>query len=328
MDRRPTWLSSWAKAAEAFRAHDAAAYATLAQAFADDPESGMPESPPIVLATLRRAALQGRATDPFMGDTEAIRADARRLAEEIDEAVAIGLVQYTDPLRIGDIVPGLRLAARWYPRYPMHIVDLGASAGMLLLAASTSIQFSNASWAPQDSLGVIDYPMAVPPDLMATPVRIESAVGIDLHPLDVRDPATPEILHSYQWPGPLARTERLDLGIRIAAQRPPHVIKGDVLAITPDVLRERLARDQVTVVIDSAFSHYLPLPAQIQLGRHLDRLRGAGPLVLISRGATGSNGAFRSALRAVDLTGRRRSAYAETDLLSEHPRWLEHTPSC
>jgi len=315
-------MNSWDRAADTFQTHDAPAYARLARAFADEPEAGVPESPLVVLAALRLAAFEGRATDPFVGDVEATRADALRLADEISEAVATGLVQYTDPLRLGDIVPGLCLTSQWYPGRPLRIVDLGTSAGMLLLASDISIRFSNASWTPQGSLEAVDYPMAVPRDLLATPVPIESAVGIDLRPLDVRDPRTPRLLHSYQWPGPAQREERLDLGIRVASQRPPHLIAGDVLEVAPDVIRECLSREAVTVVIDSAFSHYLPVHAQVQLGRILDMLRGLGPLVMLGRGPQTTATRARSTIRAIDMTGQRRMVYAETDLLSESPAWI------
>lgn len=321
MAGRVSWTTSWAEAARIFASNDAPAYATLASAFAAEPEPGLPELPLVVLAALRRAALQGRATDPFVGDVAAARSDARRLADEIGEAAAVGLVQYTDPVRLGDILPGMWLAARWYPGRPLRIIDLGTSAGMLLLADSTTMRFARGAWMPKGSLGVIDYPMDVPADLMRTPLDIESAVGIDLRPLDMRDPSDVELLRSFAWPGPGTREERLGLGIRIAQERPPMLVQGDVLDVAPDLIRERIQRDAVTVVIDSAFSHYLPIRTAVQLGRNLDTLCGLGPLVMIARGPSVSGDPGRSTVRAIDMTGRRRMAYAETNFISESPVW-------
>ena len=321
MAGRLSWMTSWAEAARLFASHDAPAYAALASSFAAQLEPGLPESPLIVLAALRRAALQGRATDPFTADVAAVRVDARRLADEINAAAAEGLVHYTDPVRLGDILPGMWLAAQWYPGRPLRIVDLGTSAGMLLLADSITVRFTRGAWTPEGSLGAIDYPMDVPAELMRMPLDIESAVGIDLRPLDMRDPSDVELLHSFAWPGPAARQERLDLGIRIAQERPPTLVHGDVLDVAPDLLRERLDRDAVTVVIDSAFSHYLPIHARVTLGRILDMLCGLGPLVMVARGASLSGDPGRSTVRAIDLTGRRRMVYAETNVISESPLW-------
>jgi len=322
MAGQATWVASWARAARLFEMHDAPAYAALASAFAQDPEPGLPESPLVVLAALRLAALQGRATDPHAGDIAAARHDVRRLADEIATAADAGLVQYTDPVRVGDILPGLWLAARWYPGRPLRIVELGASAGMLLLADAITMRFANGAWAPEQSLGAIDYPMEVPPDLMSTSLVMESAVGIDLRPLDMQNPDDVELLHSFTWPGPETRAQRLDLGIRVALARRPRLIQGDVLDLAPDILRDSLDCSAVTVVIDSAFSHYLPGHARVHLGRTFDALCGIGPLVMIARGPSLTRDSGRSAVRAVDLTGRRRCTYAETNFISESPVWL------
>lgn len=322
MTGRVSWMTSWAEAARLFASHNAPAYAALSSAFAAEPEPGLPELPLVVLAALRRAALQGRATDPFVADVAATRSDARRLTDEIDAAAETGLVQYTDPLRIGDILPGLWLAAGWYPGCPLRIVELGSAAGMLLLADAIAIRFANDAWAPEQPLGSIDYPMEVPPDLTSTSMTIESAVGIDLRPLDMRDPSDVELLRSFAWPGPEARQQRLELGIRVAQARPPRLIQGDVRDVAPDILREHIERSVVTVVIDSSVSHYLPVHTRVQLGRALDALCGIGPLVMIARGPSVAGDPGRSSVRAIDLTGRRRRNYAETNLLSESPEWL------
>lgn len=322
MSAAATWVASWARAAQLFETHDAPAYAALASAFAQEPVPGLPESPLVVLAALRRAALQGRATDPHAGNIAAARHDVHRLADEIAVAADTGLVQYTDPLRIGDILPGLWLTASWYPGYPLRIVELGSAAGMLLLADAIAIRFANGAWSPEQPLGAINYPMEVPPDLMSTSLAIESAVGIDLRPLDMRDPDDVELLRSYTWPGPEARQQRLELGIRVAQARPPRLIQGDVRDVAPDILREHIERSAVTVVIDSAVSHYLPVHTRVQLGRTLDALCGIGPLVMIARGPSVAGDPGRSSVRAIDLTGRRRRNYAETNFLSECPEWL------
>lgn len=315
-------MNSWELCADVFDTHDTPAYAAIARAFAAQPEPGLPEKPVIVLAALRKAALEGRATDLSTGDVQAARSDARRLSTEISTAVEEGLVQYTDPTRLGDILPGLLLAGRWYNGRPLRVVDLGTSAGMLLLAMSVSFTFPAGVWAPADALTVIDHPLDVPAALLETPVSIESAIGIDVRPLDVRNPEAVTLLRSYEWPGPLERAERLTKGIRVAHQRPPNLLAGDVQDIAADVIRDRLDPEAVTVVIDSAFSHYLPMSAQVQLGRSLDRLAGLAPLVLITRGTNDARDRGRATVRAVDLTGKRRLVYAESDYIGESPRWI------
>ena len=115
------------------------------------------------------------------------------------------------------------------------------------------------------------------------------------------------------------------MGIHVAQQRPPALVRGDVLDVAPDLIRERLDRDAVTVVIDSAFSHYLPMRAAVQLGRSLDSLAGMGPLVMIARGPGESDSPGRSCVRVIDMTGRRRKIYAEMNVISESPLWLDRS---
>ena len=315
-------MASWALSAEIFGSHSTPAYAAISTDLAERPEPGMPEQPVLVLAALRKAALEGRATDPGSGDITAARADARRLSQEIDAAVDIGLIQYTHPTRLGDILPGLLLASRWYDGRPLRVVDLGASAGMLLLAASMSFRFPTGDWSPPDALDVFEHPLAVPPALLDTPTTLESAVGIDLRPLDLRDPQAVTLLRSYEWPGPAERYEQLTRGIRVAQQRPPHLITGDVQEVAHDVIRNQVDKEAVTVVVDSAFSHYMPMAAQVRLGQSMDQLAGRGPLVLITRGMNDTRDMGRATVRAVDLHRKRRLVYAETDYISESPVWL------
>lgn len=319
-------MASWALSAAVFDQHNTPSYAAITRDMAERPEPGLPEHPVIVLAALRKAALEGRATDPGSADLETVRADARRLSEEIAAAVDVGLIQYTHPTRLGDILPGLLLASRWYDGRPLRVVDLGTSAGMLLLAMSASFRFPTGVWSPPGALADFDHPLTVPAGLLDTPLTIDSAVGIDLRPLDLRDPEAVTLLRSYEWPGPAERADQLTRGIRMVQQRPPHLIAGDVQEIAHDVIRERQDPEAVTVVIDSAFSHYMPMAAQVRLGNSMDRLAGHGPLVLITRGANATREVGRATVRAIDLHRKRRLVYAETDYIGESPAWLAPWP--
>lgn len=318
-------MESWAQAADVFAAHRTPTYAAIAQDIATAPEGSLPERPLAVLSALRRAALEGRATDPFTGDVAAIRADARRLSDEVAAAVDIGLVQYTDPCRIGDILPGILIAARWYPGRPIRLIDLGTSAGMILLMTSMGVRYPTGTWSPDDPVDTVASALSAPAELLTTPLLFDSAVGIDLRPLDLREPESETLVRSYMWPDATAREERLTQGIRAARERPPTLIQGDIPLVLADVAREHIDRDCLTIIIDSAFSHYLPVKDQNTVGRILDRLCGLGPLALVTGGTSVSGRPMTAALRVVDLTGRRRLVYAESDLISEEVHWLDPT---
>jgi hypothetical protein len=67
---------------------------------------------------------------------------------------------------------------------------------------------------------------APPPPSNPAALRVTAARGVDLHPLDVRDPAHRQSLAAYVWPGEAARSERLADAIRIACEYPPQVDQG------------------------------------------------------------------------------------------------------
>ena len=72
------------------------------------------------------------------------------------------------------------------------------------------------------------FPEVLPP--------VESRVGIDLNPINVRNPEEMLWLRSLVWPENTRRAELLQQAIGLAKQEPPRVVAGDVLDVLPDVL--------------------------------------------------------------------------------------------
>jgi hypothetical protein len=313
-------LGSWAALVGIFAANRADAYAALATEFAADPPLPGPHAPLVVLHAVRRAALQGRATDPWSGDPAAVRRDIIRLRPEIEVALRRGLVQYTDPQRMTDLLPGLLLASSRYPGRPLRLVELGACAGVLLVPDRYRIRYPGASWTPTGAVLDLESELAVPRGLLGLRLDIEDALGVDLDPVD---PATGyDYLRAFTWPGDHAREPRLRAALAAVAADPVPILAGDVNDLLPEVLDEKVGRDVVTVVIESAVSSYLGGPSILRLGRLLDQAAARGPLVLLSRTAAPANArGLRSGATVSDLSGRWRSAYAATDALSERAAW-------
>ncbi len=312
------WLDSWAALVGVFRDHGADQYASLAASFAAEPPMTAPHAPLIVLHAVRWAALQGRAADPWTADPDTVRADLTRLRPEIDVALARGLVQFTDPQRMTDLLPGLLLAASRYPGRPLRLVEIGACAGLLLTPERYAIAYPRARWAPPEATTDLSSPLDVPPELLDQPLEIVGRVGIDLAPVD--SATGYDYLRSFTWPGDDDRERRLRSALAAAAVDPVPMITGDVLDALPDVLSQGI--DVVTVIVESAVTHYLEQRSALRLGRVLDEAAGRGPLVLVSRsaGPPGDHG-LGSVVTVSDLTGRWRSAYAASDGLSERAVW-------
>lgn len=315
-------LRCWAAAAEVFGGHRSGAYETVARACAADPYFDGLGPPLVLLHAVRLAALQGRARDPWSGDADAFRHDARALDDEVAAAVRRGLVQFTEPLRMADLLPGFFFAAARYPGRPLRLVDLGACAGLHLVPECYEVRYPGTAWSPPGAVLKLDCALDVPARLLERELLIADRVGIDLAPVDPAAPGTATYLRSFAWAGDPARERRLEAALVAVAARAPEIREGGIPALLPGMLAERVSRDAVTVVVDSGTSTYLSSRECLGLGRLLDRMAGHGPLVLVARGgAEPVAEGFPSVVRVVDLSRPWRAVYAAADLLSERMQW-------
>ena len=317
-DRR----NSWGHLARVFADSRADPYCTLARAFADTPPLAEEHEPFAVLHFVRLAALHGRAEDPWSGDVAAFRRDVAGLHPDIDEAGRRGLVQYTDPQRMTDLLPGMQIAAGRYPGKPVRLVELGACAGLLLVPEIYRISYPRATWSPDGHAVELVSELDVPAGLLNEPLDVVDRVGVDLAPVD---PETGyDYLRAFTWPGDAEREPRLQAGLTALAAAPPTVVAGDALDLLPDLLTGRVSKDAVTVVVDSAFATYLSGSALLRIGRLLDQMAGRGPLVLLSRTQSPANArGLPFGVTVTDLSSRWRWCYAATDALSERVAWMD-----
>ena len=308
--------------AEIFADHRAKPYAVLARATADVLPSDL-TGVLVALATVRGAAFQGLATDPWVASAEQFRTDLAGLAAEVEAARAVGRVQFTEPLRITDVLPGLLLAARRYPGRPLRLVELGACAGLLLAPEVYRIDYRCSSWQPPGARTTLHCDAEVPAHLLHTPLVIVDRLGLDLAPVDPRDPDAYDYLRTFCWAGDPTRETRLRDALAAVAHDPPPVIATDVVEALPDVLAERVGPEAVTVVVESGLSTYLRGGHLLRLGRTLDAHANQGPLVLLTRaGAAPGIEDLTNSIKVVDLHRPWRSTYAAGDLLTERVRWI------
>jgi hypothetical protein len=254
---------------------------------------------------------------------EQFQADLANLNVEIEAAQTVGLVQFTEPLRMADVLPGLLLAARRYPGLPLRLVELGACAGLLLAPEAFRINYPRGTWAPPHASADLTCDLDVPPALLTTPLPIADRLGLDLAPVDPCDPGSLDHLRSFTWAGDPERETRLAAGLAAVSRDPPRVMCADVHEALPDILTERVSRDVVTVVLESGLSAYLSGRQALGLGHLLDTRAARGPLVLITRAIPEPGVSdLPNCVKLVDLHQRWRQTYAATDLISERMRWL------
>lgn len=301
-----------------FEQHNAHAYAHICRACAGDDVWRDHPSPLTALHTVRLAAFSGRATDPFGGDAHAFLQDLDTLRDEVVAAGKRDLVQFTEPLRVADIVPGLLLAARWADR-PLRLIEIGCSAGLLLVPDRFRIRYPHAVWNPPDAACQLVSDLDVPASLLAQPLVIEERLGVDLAPVDAAAPGALDHLRAYGWPGDPRREQRLAEAMPAVAHDPPPMLRADAITALPGLIGSD--RTTVTVVIESALSGYLTGPQTMRLSRTLDRLAARTNLMLLTRAAS-DDPVLTTSLTLIDLTHRRRTRYALADMMSERTRWI------
>lgn len=318
-------MRTWESLVNIFAAHQADAYAALARACTDDPQLAGDAPPLLVLHAVRLAALQGRATDPWHGDVAAFRRDCASLAGEITAAAKRDLVQFTDSQRLTDLLPGFFFAAARYPGLPVRLVEIGASAGLLLAPERYSVRYPRCAWTPADAAAALQSELDVPPALLQRELRIVDRIGIDLAPVNLRADTTVDYLRSFVWPGDPAREARLRAACAALAADPPPLLAGNAAAMLPGVLAERVAPDVLTVVVESAAAHYLTGTQNMHLGMALDCAAAHGPLVLVTRGGlTPGPHDLPYSVKVIDLSRPWRCVYAACDALSERTAWVAH----
>lgn len=162
-------------------------------------------------------------------------------AEEICEIISSRRVQTNEVRRCALLLPAFGLAAERSGK-PLTLVEVGASAGLNLLFDRYSYDygesrcFGDAGSPVQISCEVRGEPY---PPIPARMPEISSRTGIDLNPLDVRDPESALWLRALIWPEEYAgRAPILERAIETARLEPPTLLRGDALDLLPQVLRE------------------------------------------------------------------------------------------
>lgn len=161
----------------------------------------------------------------------------------IREILETRAVNTNEIARASVLLPAFGLAAERFSAAPLHLLEVGPSAGLLLLWDRLRYRYK-ASEGAERTLGADDAPLTLScavrgdwPPLPTEPPAVASRLGIDLAPLDPTDAADAAWLRALVWPEQPGRLERLDRALALARRAPPPLVAGDAL----DLLAERLA---------------------------------------------------------------------------------------
>ncbi len=229
-------------------------YERWARAVADDPEVlalldelPWPKRQPNLLFTAAR--FLGVPAGPY----PAFRAALLARWAEIRPVVLARRVQTNEIGRCAVLLPALAALPQ-----PLALLEVGTSAGLCLYPDRYSYRYDDRP--PLDpptgpgpavacrTSGPVPFPAALP--------EVVWRAGIDLAPVDVRDPDDARWLETLIWPEHDHRRARLAAAMEVARADPPHVVAGD-LNEQVAALAATAPRDATLVVFHSAVLAYL-----------------------------------------------------------------------
>jgi hypothetical protein len=269
---------------ESFARGGSPLYADLARRHADDPlvaEIAGDHKPPWeiplrLFGGVHFLALSGEEGDPWSRFGDVLRERRVWLAE----FVSTQPVQTNEVQRSWALLPAFLSAA---DGRPLHLIELGPSAGLNLLWDRYRFEYDDVRWGLEESPVRLrgEARHGPPPELLGCEVEVEERVGIDQAPIDVGDERQALLLQCFVWADQTERLERLRRAVEVARQNPPRLVQGNYVELLPELLARR-DRSALTVVFNSATTSYLRREDRARLAEEIERAGRDGSLAWIS----------------------------------------------
>jgi hypothetical protein len=234
-----------------------------------------------------RAAREGAAASGADA-WEEFRDFALANADEVRRLVSTRRVQTNEPARAAPLALGLAAALAPFPGKSAALVELGTSAGLLLVLDRYALDYRMPDArvvrrGPASSAVhvVCEVKGPVETSLLAAPIPVASRTGIDLHPVDVDDEDAVGWLRALVWPERPERERRLAAAAEIARGVGSSLVAGNAADLLPDVLT-RLPDDVVACVVHSSFWHQVGDSDRRRIDEAIGAHAGRRPLVRVS----------------------------------------------
>jgi hypothetical protein len=164
----------------------------------------------------------------------------------------------------------LEIAAR--TGLPLALYEIGASAGLNLLADRYRYRLGGAEMGPADAKLTLAPEWSGPPPRNAK-LRVSARRGCDVSPIDVRDPAQRERLQCYVWPDQPERVARLQAAIATALAAEPFAVdRADAADWVKAQLPAAAPAGAARVLFHSIVWSYLPEPTRERIRTHMAAL--------------------------------------------------------
>ncbi|MDQ1655971.1 MAG: hypothetical protein QOD41_1054 [Cryptosporangiaceae bacterium] len=201
----------------------------------------------------------------------------RQHRPQIEELVGTRLVQ-SNVVRRALALRFALAALRGAVDGPVHLVEVGASAGFHLHVDRYGYRLGGRVFGPPDARLTIESEWRgdSPPDLSSLP-GIASRTGVDLNPIDVLDRDQRRWLRALVWPEDRVAAGLLDAALEQAAAEPVRIIRGDAIDVCPELGRQ-LPQDEARLVFHAATRMHVPAERRAAFDRAIDAMGDTGPL--------------------------------------------------
>lgn len=230
--------------------------------------------------------------------------------------------QTNEPQRSAALMTGLLAVAARFGQ-PLELIEIGSSAGLNLNIARYRFDLGGVTVGPEDA-GLTMTPDWRGPPPPAVPLRIASARGCDLRPIDLADPVAEARVAAYIWIDNPERLARLTTAAALVRAHPPRIDRADAA----DWVEARLAQPQAAgtarVLMHSVTWQYLPDETQARITAAMERA-GANastdqPLAWVTMEPDRDLAAYRIGVRTWPDGSERRTIGAA----HAHAKWVEH----
>jgi hypothetical protein len=155
---------------------------------------------------------------------------------------------------------------------PMQLFEIGASAGLNLIADRYRYRFGAAQWGDPRATLLLEPQWQGPAPPVEFDLRVVERVGCDVAPLDISVATERARLVSYVWPDQVDRLSRLETAIETALREPPRLERMEAAEWVENRIPETPEQPgRVRVLFHSVVWRYFPLETQQRIETHMER---------------------------------------------------------
>lgn len=242
-------------------------------------------------------------------------------AGPLGELLATRLTQTNETRRCAYLLPAFAMVQASAGR-PLALIEVGPSAGLNLNFDRYWYDYGEGRVCGEAGSAVqIGCELSGParPPLPAHPPAVAWRVGVDLNPVNIAEEAEVRWLEALIWPEHTERVARLRAAIAIARTYPPPLVRGDALALLPELIAAAPA-DTALCVYHTHVTYQFNPAMRARLSELLAQASQGRPIYRLGCESYGKDHP------ELTLTHYRAGGEAEERplaVVSAHGRWIE-----